>query len=170
MGPLRELFATGDRETLEFFFVHLQDVCGSSVDTRELMYNASVLAHYAQISTVSTVDLTTPATLGAVFDNFVLDTTLRHDRLMMEAAGAQCLMLAGFFEDQMRRRHNLRWYATLGATFFSRAAAQERSPQRVRLLTALAVGFEPWRQLYAKLSRQLRDQPYLLTPPRTIRT
>ena len=42
MGPLKELFATGDRETLELFFVQLQDVCGSSVDTQELLCNASV--------------------------------------------------------------------------------------------------------------------------------
>lgn len=164
MGPLRELFATGDRETLEFFFVHLQDVCGSSVDARELMYNASVLAHYAQVSTAATADLATPTTLAAVFDNFVLDTSLRHDSQMMEAAGAQCLMLAGFFQDQMRRRHNVHWYATLGATFFSRAAAQERSPQKIELLTAISFGFEPWRQRYARLSRELRDQPYLLPP------
>ena len=165
MGPLRELFATGDRETLEFFFVHFQDVCGSSVDTQELLYNASVLAHYAQISTAATVDLPTPMTLSVVFDQFVADTSLRHDSQMMEAAGAQCLVMAGFFQDQMRRRHNLRWYATLGATFFGRAAAQDPSPEKAQLLTAIAVGFEPWRQRYARLSRALRDQPYLLPPP-----
>jgi hypothetical protein len=81
---------------------------------------------------------------------------------MMEAAGAQCLLLAGFFEDQMRRRHNIRWYADLGAACFSQAAALERYPQKVRLLAAIAEGFEPWRQRYARLSRELRDQRYLL--------
>ena len=165
MGPLRELFATGDRETLEYFFVHLQDVCGSSVDKQELLYNASVLAHYALVSTVSTVDLATPATLSAVFDRFVFDTTLLDDRLMMETAGAQCLLLSGFFEDQMRRRHNIRWYAKLGASFFRRAALHERSRHKARLLDGLARHFEPWRWRHAQLSRELRDQPYLLTPP-----
>ena len=85
---------------------------------------------------------------------------------MMETAGAQCLLLAGFFEDQMRRRHNIRWYAELGASFFSRAALQERSLHKARLLDAIARRFEPWRQRHAQLSRELRDQPYLLTPPR----
>ena len=47
----------------------------------------------------------TPASLSEVFDAFVLDTSLVHDSTMMEAAGAQCLLLAGFFEDQMRARH-----------------------------------------------------------------
>ena len=70
-----------------------------------------------------TFELSAPANLSAVFDHFVFDTTLPDDSLMMETAGAQCLVLAGFFEDQMRRRHNIRWYAELGASFFSRAAS-----------------------------------------------
>ena len=102
-----------------------------------------MLAHHARVSTRSAADLATPATLADVFDHFVFDTSLRHDSEMMEAAGAQCLLLAGFFEDQLRRRHNIRWYAHLGAGFFSQAAALERSPQKVRLLAALAEGFEP---------------------------
>ena len=97
------------------------------VDRQELLYNASLLAHYAQVSTQPDVDVPAPANLSAVFDHFVSDTTLLHDSLMMETAGAQCLLLAGFFEDQMRPRHNIRWYAELGASFFSRAALHERS-------------------------------------------
>ena len=99
-----------------------------SID-EELLYNASVLAHYAQVSTQPDVDVPAPANLSAVFDHFVADTTLLHDSLMMETAGAQCLLLAGFFEDQMRRRHNIRWYAELGASFFSRAALSRARPR-----------------------------------------
>ena len=84
----------------------------------------------------------------------------------METAGAQCLLLAGFFEDQMRPGHNIRWSAELGASFFSRAAHHERSLHKARLLDAIARRFEPWRRRHAQLSRELRDQPYLLTPPR----
>ena len=105
------------------------------------------------------------ANLSEVFDYFVSSPAVQHDGLLMETAGAQCLILAGFFEDQMRRRHNIRWYAELGATFFSRAAALEQSAPKVQLLNAIAEGFEPWRQRYARLSRDLRDQPYLLPPP-----
>ena len=127
MGPLRELLAIDHRQTLEFFVLRLQDVSEPTVDRQELLYNASLLAHYAQVSTQPDVDVPAPANLSAVFDHFVADTTLLHDSLMMETAGAQCLLLAGFFEDQMRRRHNIRWYAELGASFFSRAALHERS-------------------------------------------
>ncbi len=165
MGPLRELLATDHRQALEFFFQRLKDVSGSGVDQQELLYNASVLAHYAQVSTQATVDLAAATNLGVIFDHFVVDSTLQEDSLMMETAGAQCLVLAGFFEDQMRWRHNIRWYAGLGASFFSRAAVLEPSPQKAQLLDTIARRFEAWRQRHARLSRDLRDQPFLLTPP-----
>jgi len=165
MGPLRELLATDHRQALEFFFQRLKDVSGPDVDQQELLYNASVLAHYAQVSTQAAFDLAAPANLSVVFDQFVFDTTLADDPQMMETAGAQCLVFAGFFEDQMRRRHNIHWYATLGATFLSRAAVREPSRQKAELLARMASRFEPWRQRHARLSRDLRDQPFLLPPP-----
>ena len=166
MGSLAELLATNERQALEFFFQRLLDVSGPAVDRQELTYNASVLAHYAQVSTYADLELASPANLSKVFDHFVFDTTLVNDSLMMETAGAQCLVLAGFFEAQMRRRHNIRWYAGLGASFFRRAAVQEQSLAKAQLLDTLARRFETWRQRHARLARELRDQPYLLPPPK----
>lgn len=164
MQPLSELLAVSQRQALEFFVLGLSDVCESAVDRDELLYNASVLAHYAHLSTQSSTDLPTPSGLLAVFDQFVADQTLCCDGEMMEVAGTHCLLLTGFFEHQMRRRHNIRWYAGLGATFFSRAAALERSPRKATLLASVARHFEPWRVRHARLSRELRDVPYLLAP------
>ena len=164
MGPLQELLATDHRRVLEFFVIGLQDVSESTVDRQELFYNASVLAHYAQVSTQTSVEWPAPASLSLVFDHFVADTTLQQDSEMMEVAGAQCLFLAGFFEDQMRQRHSIRWYADLGSGFFSQAASYERSSRKAQLLDAIGRHFEPWRQRHARLSRVLRDQPYLLPP------
>jgi len=64
----------------------------------------------------------------------------------------------------MRERHNIRWYSELGSGFFSRAASHERSSRKARLLDALSAHFEPWRQRHARLSRTLRERPYLLDP------
>lgn len=164
MGPLRELLATDHRQALDFFVQRLKDVSGPGIDQQELFYNASVLAHYAQVSTQATVDLSAPANLSAIFDHFVVDSTVVADSVMMETAGAQCLVLAGFFEDQLRRRHNIRWYAELGAGFFSRAAAREASPHKAQLLDTIARHFEAWRRRQARLSRVLRDEPFLLPP------
>jgi hypothetical protein len=166
VGPLAELLAAGERQTLAFFVVRLTEVSEPSVDRQELLYNASVLAHHAQVSTRAAVDLATPATIVEVCDHFVFDTSLRNDGPMMEAAGAQCLFLAGFFEAQLRRRHSIRWYAQLGAGFFRRAADVERAPEKARLLAAIAAGFEPWRQRHARLGRELHDQSSLLIGPR----
>ena len=162
MGPLRELLATDHRQALEFFAQRLQDVSGPNVDRQELLYNASVLAHYAQVSTHTASEVAAPANLSVVFDQFVVVTTVAHDGRMLEIAGAQCLVLAGFFEDQMRRRHSIAWYAQLGAAFFRRAAAHEPLPHKAQLFETLAGRFEAWRRRHAQLARDLRDQPFLL--------
>ena len=140
----------------------LQDVCDRGVDRQELLYNASVLAHYALVSTQSTTDVPAPATLLTVFDQFVLDETITEDSELLETAAAQCLLLAGFFEDQMRRRHSIRWYAERGADFYYRAAARQQSNRKAQLLAAIGRRFEPWRQAHSQLARSLRDLPYLL--------
>src|SRR5690606_3686832 len=108
----------------------------------------------------SDTDFPAPANLGFVFDHFVCGADHVGDSGVMETAGAQCLLLAGFFADQMRGRFNVAWYASLGAGFFRRAAAQEASARKARLLGAVARHFEPWRQTHERLGRELRDRPY----------
>jgi hypothetical protein len=171
MGPLRELLAVTHRQTLEFFVLGLRDVSEPSVDRQELLYNASVLAHYAQVSTASDTDFPTPAALATVFDTFVAAPDGVIDADLLETAGTHCLLMAGFFEDQMKTRHNVRWYARLGAGFFARAARYESSSARARLLGTMSREFEPWRLRHARLSRELRDTPFLLdlpAPPRVM--
>ena len=162
MELLGELLASGHRQTLEFFIMNLKDVSESSVDQQELLYNASVLAHYSQVSRDADVEKAAPADLSTVFDHFVAGATGFDDPLM-ETAGAQCLLLTGFFEDQMRRRYNIHWYAELGAGFFRRAALAEQSAAKSKLLDTIARHFEPWRRRHARLSHEMRDSPYLLS-------
>ncbi|HUR33144.1 MAG TPA: hypothetical protein VM032_05070 [Vicinamibacterales bacterium] len=164
MEPLAEMLATNERQALEFFLVGLKDVSDGDVDQQELLYNASVLAHYAQVSTQAHGDLPTPATLGAVFDQFVLDSSMHADSSMLETAGTQCLLLSGFFETQMRRRHNIRWYTDLGSGFFRSAARLARERRRAELLDTLGRHFEPWRVRYSRLSHELQAQRYLIRP------
>jgi len=167
MQGLRELLASDHRQTFEFFYVGLQGVVDPTVDRQELLYNASVLAHHAQVSSHEDNDIPTPANLTDTFDNFVLDTANAADGDRLEAAGAQCLLMAGFFEDQMRHRHSITWYARLGADFYFRAATHQRSTRKAQLLTAMARRFEPWRRVQAELARELRAMPYLMTTVRS---
>ncbi len=165
MGPLGDLLATDQRQALEFFVLRLQDVSGPVVDREELLYHASVLSHHAVTSTADAREWAAPANLSTVFDAFVLDTSGHQHSLVLERAGAQCLLLTGFFEDQMRQRHNIRWFAELGAAFFTHAARRESAAHKARLLSAIGARFEMWRQRYALLSRDLRDAPYLFPRP-----
>jgi hypothetical protein len=162
MDPLGELLGSDHRRTLEFFVMNLKDVSEPTVDQQELLYNASVLAHYAQMPVDADVPTAAPADLVSVFDYFVADMSAHGDPALMETAGAQCLLLAGFFEDQMRRRHNIHWYSELGAGFFRRAAAAEQSASKAKLLDTIGRHFEPWRRRHARLSHELRDSPYLI--------
>jgi hypothetical protein len=166
MSDMTELYEGGKRTTLEFFTDYFKEMCGRRVNGLEVLYNASVLAHYAQTSTEAGVGLPPPSNLSVVFDNFVLDHSLLQDGGMMEIAGGQCLLLAGFFCDQMRRRYAIHEYAERGASFFSRAAGLNRNPRKSALLNRMAEEFEPWRRRHARLSRMLRRQPHLtITPP-----
>lgn len=162
MEPLSDLLATSQRQALEFFFVGLKDVSEADVDQQELLYTASVLAHYAQVSTQTGLDMPTPASLSSVFDQFVMGTAVQQDSELLETAATQCLLLSGFFEAQMRERHNIRWYAELGSGFFRRAALLSTQRKRAALLDVVGQHFEPWRVRYSRLSRELREQQYLM--------
>jgi hypothetical protein len=43
---------------------------------------------------------------------------------------------------------------------------REASSRKAQMLDTIARRFEVWRQRHARLSRELRDQPFLLTPPK----
>lgn len=163
MEGFRQGLASDSGETLRFFFTGLRDVtAGEGLDPPLLLYNASVLAHFASTSTGSTSGVPTPTSLIDVFDHFVLDASLRDDPTMMEIAGAQCLLLTGFFADQMRTRYNLAWYGALGAAFYRRAAAANLPAPHRKMMSRMAEGFPSWRGRHLRLSRELRDVRYLL--------
>jgi hypothetical protein len=157
--------AVTNGQALQFFYERLRDVVpdGPGTSDDELLYNASVLAHFATTSTASATDFPpSPVNLSTVFDVFVMDRSQHVDPEVMEAAGSQCLMLTGFFQDQLRRRHNVGWYAGLGADFYDSAAHLTRDLKRVRLLARMAAHFEFWRRQQGRLAAELRDEPLLL--------
>ncbi len=168
MGYLGELLASDHRRTLEFFVMRLADVSGPEVNKRELLYSASVLAHYAQTSTACQTGIVTPVNLSSVFDQFIADTSMLNDVLMIETAGAQCLLLSGFFEKQMSSRHNIGWYAKLGSGFFHRASRFEKSGDKVRIMSGMAANFEFWRSRCARVGHECANSPYILPSARRV--
>jgi hypothetical protein len=151
-------------QALRFFFERLRDVTdGAAPPERELLYNASVLAHFATTSTASRTNFpASPVSLTTVFDLFVLDRSRHDDPEIMEAAAAQCLILTGFFYDQLAHRHHMTWYATLGAGFYDSAAQLGTDPARAAMMGVMAVRFDYWRRTQRRLSRDLRESRLLL--------
>lgn len=155
--------AVSHGQALRFFFEHLRDVSDDEeVPEKELLYNASVLAHFATTSTASSEFPASPASLGLVFDVFVLDRSQHVDPEIMEAAASQCLLLTGFFGAQLCARHNVNWYATLGATFYGQAAHHGTDRARAAMMRTMAARFAFWRRQQARLAKELHDLPMLL--------
>ena len=156
-------FAVTNAQALRFFFERLKDVSGDAdASADELAYNASVLAHFATTSTASTAFPATPTSLTAVFDLFVLDRSHHADPELAETAAAQCLLFTGFFQDQLRHRHNIEWYAWLGAGFFDAAAQWGTNRDHVRMMQIMARRFGVWRARQHRLATELRDEPRLV--------
>jgi hypothetical protein len=163
----REWLGVTDRQAFRFFVAHLTDVTDmAEPPANELLYNASVLAHFATTSTASQESFPAcPTSLMTVFDLFVMDRSQQFDADIMEAAGSQCLLLTGFFQDQQKHRHQLGWYAELGRGFYGRAAASGKDPARSRLMGAMARHFGFWRVHLHRLAVELRDEPRLISVP-----
>ena len=156
--------AVSNAQALRFFFERLKDVTDSEEpSTEELLYNASVLAHFATTSTRSAPTFpSTPTDLTMMFDLFVLDRSQHADPEIMEAAASQCLLLTGFFGDQMKGRHNLGWYSSLGAGFYDSAAYHQADRSRARMMVKMATRFEFWRRQQSRLSRELHNVRLLI--------
>ena len=159
----RPLLAVTNDHALRFFFEHLRDMTDDEHPSeRELLYNASVLAHFASTSSASGEFPSAPASLGQVFDVFLMDRSQHLDPEILEVAGSQCLLLTGFFGARLKQRHNLDWYASLGASFYSQASAQSEDRARADMLRTMAGRFRYWRRTGALLARELHEAPLLV--------
>jgi hypothetical protein len=164
-----ELLGVTAQHALRFFYERLLDVTGGTQPPRdELLYNASVLAHFATTSVSSDTFPACPPSLSTVFDLYVVDpSALGRDSEIIEAAASQCLLLTGFFEDQQKERHPIDWYADLGSAFFARAARLATDPHRRRLMSVMAHRFAYWREQQRHLAIELRERPLLIKVFRT---
>ena len=159
-----ELLGVTTQHALRFFYDRLLDVTDATRPPHdELLYNASVLAHFATTSVVSDTFPACPASLSTVFDLYVVaPTALGRDPELVEVAASQCLLLTGFFEDQQKERHPIGWYADLGSTFFARAARLTPNPRRRRLMAVMSHRFAYWREQQHHLAIDLRERPLLI--------
>ncbi|MEX0919351.1 MAG: hypothetical protein WDZ64_01210 [Parcubacteria group bacterium] len=153
----RSLLAVTERDNLNFFYNGLTDVCQSGRDEKEVCYVASILAHFAMTSCVSSDPQPALSELGQVFDLFVFPDSSFFDADLFESAGAHTLVLAGFFRGRMMRRHNVRWYDELGSGFYQRAASRSGHRAKQSLYMSVAKHFSQWTLDCHKFAEQCSD-------------
>src|SRR5437868_4347522 len=137
MDNLRELQGCTSTDTLNFFFQYLQDDVGGILPQDQIIYAASVLAHYAQTSCGADYEVPAPRTLIEIFDRYILEGVYHRskDHETLEFAGAEILFLNGFFRKQMSRRHNIAYFDGLGRMFYARASYYSPPTKQRRLMS-----------------------------------
>ena len=164
-------------KTLQFFFDELLFLVPKSrVSKTEVLYVAEVLANYAQTSRGEIEDfplvyfsapqgssefVPPAASLSEVHEAFVLSDC--HSSLgrmenseILEIAGSQVLLLAGFFRGQVSRKVNIHYYDKLGHSFYYKAAHFCSDTTRARLLMTMSVRLTIWLQVCYKLHKEFR--------------
>ncbi len=157
-------------QTLDFFAERLEaQVLPSDTMRGEMMYVASVLAHYAQTSVQDPTWMVPSGSLYEILDKFVLIPGLEEDEvhgitdpLILEVAGSHILLLAGFFRDQMKKKHDLRLYDALGASFFHKASMATRQENKSELMRRVGRHFPLWVRSCQQVAQVLREDRYIL--------
>jgi len=158
-----ELIAIDSGAALNFFVDNLRETAGTrTMRDDETFYVASVLAHYAQTSRADTMSIPSMANLSEVFDSFILQTTALNDSEILEMGGSQVLLFAGFFRDQMSRRHNVRWFDQVGQSMYERASQYSTNQKKRELFDRLSLTFPVWTITCRNMSRAFRDNRLLL--------
>jgi hypothetical protein len=158
-----ELVAVDSNRAFNFFLASLREaVVAERFTDDEMLYVASILAHYSQTSRFDTTTMPCMANLSEVFDNFVLQTTRLTDSQSLEFGGSQVLLFAGFFRDQMCQRHNVKWYDQVGQSLYERASQHSKNLKKRELFDRLSESFPAWTIVCRNLSRTLRDNRLLL--------
>jgi hypothetical protein len=157
-----ELVAVDSERAFNFFLGSLRETAVERFKDDEMLYVASILAHYSQTPRFDTTSMPCMANLSEVFDNFVLQTARLMDSELLEFGGSQVLLFAGFFRDQMCHRHNVKWYDQVGRSLYEKASQHSRDLKKRELFDRLSESFPSWTIVCRNLSRTLREQRLLL--------
>ena len=159
MGWFQEFLEVDKQTAFNFFLSGLRDVSDEKSDD-EVLYVASVLAHYAQTSRYEIFDMPLLDGVSEVFDQFVMNKI--DDPNILETAGAQTLFFAGFFRDHMQRRHNVKWYDSIGSSFYVLAGSNSKQINKRILFQNMSKSFPKWTLTCRDLNRYFREKRFLL--------
>jgi hypothetical protein len=162
----RELYEVSSKDAIRYFHSKLKEIPTILVITpEERLYVASILANFAQTSVKDTDSSSLFSNLSEVFNRFVLNDEEWRNPLRLENAGAQSLIFNGFFRDQMRYRHNVKWHDELGQAFYKRVSLYSKDRKRRDFFDRFSNNFPPWTRTCCLLHRFIREEKLLIPPP-----
>jgi hypothetical protein len=171
----QDLYGVTEERALNFWASHLQEAMGtelwSRISTSTGVYLASVLGHFCLQPTDRLESLSPDynpadtefrqfADLTQIAELMMRQLTSARNPLWMESAGAHILLYAGFFQEQHKARHNIRFFATMGRECYLMAAVGKRT----KVMKQMAAGFDQYLFHLADLHRNLRESRYLIRP------
>ena len=167
------LYGVTEERALNFWASHLEDAVGSrrwaEIRNSTGVYLASVLGHFC-LQSMDRLAVLSPeyscsegefrqfADLTQIAEMMLQQLTSAKSPAWMESAGAHILLYAGFFQNQMRHRHNIDFYARMGSDCYRMAAVGKRE----KMMRLVAAEFGQYLFLLASLQRNLRESRYLI--------
>jgi hypothetical protein len=164
----KKLLKLNSGEILKFFFLELSETeTGRNLSHHETLHVASVLAHFAQVSTTAPASsLPAPASLSQIFrqihflDELSIATLKDAEILRMTAALA--LFAVGFLSREARKPSELQWFISQGRAFYVRASAFSTSETDQKTYYKMSRNFVAWARACRDIQRELRYMPFAI--------
>ncbi|MES2213660.1 MAG: hypothetical protein V4473_02365 [Patescibacteria group bacterium] len=157
-----ELIGVDSARAFNFFSTSLREALGTKrLNVDQMLYVASVLAHYSQTSRFDTESMPFTTELVGVLEYYMFQQPTVNSEIL-EIGGSQVLLFAGFFRDQMRRRHNVEWYDQIGQSLYDRASRFTTDRRKQKLFDGLAESFPAWALVCSDMSRRLRENRFVI--------
>lgn len=158
----QELLGVDHNRAFNFFLSGLADISNENKTGGEIMYVASVLAHYSQTSVLSKDPIGPFSNLSQVSDIFFFNNPVPNDPEILEIGGSQILLLSGFFREQMKRRYNVSWYDNIGCMFYERAASISTDKNKRELFFGLSSSLPKWNLICSRFGKECLGNRFLL--------
>ena len=158
MTPLEDLLGVDHSRTFSFFLNGLKETVRKE-PCNQMLYVASVLAHYAQTSHYEHEHVVFKD-LGEMVEQAVFVEL--SDPEILQIYGSHIILFAGFFRDQVSRRYNVNWYDQLGQRFYYRVGRYSSSAKERDFFGDFAEVLPQWTHRCCRLSRHLREKRLLL--------
>ncbi len=158
MTMLEDLFGVDHSRTFNFFLSGLQKIVRGE-PCNQMLYVANVLAHHAQTPRYNSEQVVFKD-LGEMLSQAVFVEI--SDPEILQIYGSHIILLAGFFRDQVRHRHNVEWYDQLGQRFYYQVGQRAGSDKERDFFGGFADALPRWTSRCCYLSRYLREERLLL--------